>query len=76
MVYMNTEPLPKTPFAPFHPQKSNEMAGGAVLVPTDGRKLTLREKLPPKHVVYPFALVTSLFFLCELPYYSPRSISH
>lgn len=40
------------------------MAGGAVLVPTDGKKLTLREKIPPKNIVYPFALVTSLFFLC------------
>ncbi|KAJ1305405.1 hypothetical protein OPQ81_000417 [Rhizoctonia solani] len=44
------------------------MPGGAVLVPTDGRKLTLREKLPPKHVVYPFALVTSLFFLWGFAY--------
>ncbi|KAG8712853.1 hypothetical protein FRC09_019389 [Ceratobasidium sp. 395] len=41
---------------------------GAVLVPTDGRKLTLREKLPPRNVVYPFALVTSLFFLWGFAY--------
>ncbi|KAH7338016.1 major facilitator superfamily domain-containing protein [Rhizoctonia solani] len=41
------------------------MPGGAVLVPSDGRKRTFREKMPPKHVVYPFALVTSLFFLCK-----------
>ncbi|CAE6448277.1 unnamed protein product [Rhizoctonia solani] len=44
------------------------MPGGAVLVPSDGRKRTLREKLPPKHVVYPFALVTSLFFLWGFAY--------
>ncbi|CCO33769.1 L-fucose permease [Rhizoctonia solani AG-1 IB] len=44
------------------------MPGGAVLTPTDGRKLTLREKLPPKNVVYPFALVTSLFFLWGFAY--------
>ncbi|CAE6510463.1 unnamed protein product [Rhizoctonia solani] len=44
------------------------MAGGAVLVPTDGRKRTLREQLPPKNVVFPFALVTSLFFLWGFAY--------
>ncbi|CAE6433826.1 unnamed protein product [Rhizoctonia solani] len=44
------------------------MPGGAVLVPSDGRKRTFREKLPPKHVVYPFALVTSLFFLWGFAY--------
>ncbi|CAE6406231.1 unnamed protein product [Rhizoctonia solani] len=44
------------------------MPGGAVLVPTGGRKQTLREKLPPKNVVFPFALVTSLFFLWGFAY--------
>ncbi|CAE6398699.1 unnamed protein product [Rhizoctonia solani] len=44
------------------------MPGGAVLVPTSGRKQTLREKLPPKHIAFPFALVTSLFFLWGFAY--------
>lgn len=39
-----------------------------MLVPNDGQKLTLRQKLPPKSVVYPFALVTSLFFLWGFAY--------
>lgn len=44
------------------------MAGGAVLMPSGGKDVSWRQKLPPRDVVYPFALVTSLFFLWGFAY--------
>ncbi|KAG9082707.1 hypothetical protein FRC06_004891 [Ceratobasidium sp. 370] len=44
------------------------MAGGAVLVPSGGKGTSWKQKLPPWNAIYPFALVTSLFFLWGFAY--------
>ncbi|CAE7218436.1 unnamed protein product [Rhizoctonia solani] len=44
------------------------MAGGAILMPHSGKDVSWRQKIPPKNVVYPFTLVTSLFFLWGFAY--------
>ncbi|KAH7340385.1 major facilitator superfamily domain-containing protein [Rhizoctonia solani] len=44
------------------------MAGGAVLIPNSGKDVSWSQKLPPRNVIYPFALVTSLFFLWGFAY--------
>ncbi|CAE6377613.1 unnamed protein product [Rhizoctonia solani] len=44
------------------------MAGGAVLMSSGGSDVSWRHKLPPRNVIYPFALVTSLFFLWGFAY--------
>ncbi|CEL52303.1 L-fucose permease OS=Haemophilus influenzae (strain ATCC 51907 / DSM 11121 / KW20 / Rd) GN=fucP PE=3 SV=1 [Rhizoctonia solani AG-1 IB] len=42
------------------------MAGGAAVMPSKG--MSWRQMLPPRNIAYPFALVTSLFFLWGFTY--------